>query len=71
MVDINLYGKTTYALAEILINRGIPFIFVTGCRGNQMPKSLTRIVKISKPFTSLDIASAIVEAMSSNNTKLH
>jgi CheY-like chemotaxis protein len=64
ILDINLYGKTTYALAEILLNRGIPFIFVTGHQGNEMPKSLSQTIKISKPFSSSDISSAIAKAMS-------
>jgi hypothetical protein len=58
-------------LAEILLNRGIPFIFVTGYRGHEMPKSLTHVVKISKPFSSVDIASAIVKTISPDDTKFH
>jgi CheY-like chemotaxis protein len=63
ILDINLYGEKSYIVAEILLTRGIPFIFVTGSRGDTMPASLGHAAKLTKPISSSDVARAISEAM--------
>jgi CheY-like chemotaxis protein len=50
-VDINLGGQSGYRLAEILLARGIPFIFVTGYgRDENLPEPLRRAPVLSKPY---------------------
>ncbi|HYE50011.1 MAG TPA: two-component system response regulator protein-glutamate methylesterase, partial [Azospirillaceae bacterium] len=30
VLDVNLRGRTVYAVAEVLTERGVPFLFTTG-----------------------------------------
>lgn len=42
VLDINLHGKQSYPIAEILRNRQIPFVFVSGYIGKESRRSLRR-----------------------------
>jgi len=63
VLDVNLEGATTYALADRLAERGIPCLFVTGYDGWAMPEAYRKAPRVAKPFamqTVIDTIAAII-----------
>jgi CheY-like chemotaxis protein len=50
ILDINLRGTTSYAIADALQARGVPLIFVTGYDERVVPARYTGIPVCQKPF---------------------
>lgn len=59
LVDINLYGVASFAAAQMLQMRDIPFIFVTGSGSSEAPPSLRNIKVLKNPYTFLEVATAM------------
>jgi len=49
ILDVNLDGEMVYPLADMLANRGVPFIFVTGYGAESIDSRFTHIPVIQKP----------------------
>ena len=49
ILDVNLDGEMVYPLAELLTERGVPFIFVTGYGAESIDERFTHIPVIQKP----------------------
>lgn len=56
MLDVNLDGDMSWAIATVLKQRGIPFIFTTGYNNIVLPDHLVGSLVISKPFSLQDIS---------------
>jgi CheY-like chemotaxis protein len=52
VLDINIRGGNSYAVADLLLERGCPFIFTTGYSEWSMPKHLVSEKRLSKPYSS-------------------
>lgn len=50
VLDVNLRGSPAYELAELLIARGIPFVFATGYDEARLPPSFQDVPKLVKPY---------------------
>ena len=50
ILDIRLVQELSYEVAYALIDRGIPFIFVTACRRLDLPPDLRSRPFVEKPF---------------------
>ena len=50
VLDVNLAGKVSYPVAEILRARNIPFLFATGYGTAGLPVELRGSPVLSKPF---------------------
>src|SRR5262245_45318172 len=48
-LDINLNGEISYLVADLLSERGIPFVFVTGYREDDIPDRYKAIKRCEKP----------------------
>jgi CheY-like chemotaxis protein len=59
VLDINLNGRLSFPVADVLSARGIPFLFASGygCKG--VNDNYKDAVRIQKPFRSRDLAQAI------------
>jgi len=57
ILDLNLSGEPTYAVAEALQARGVPFIFVTGDASIDPAWAHAQVVQ--KPFQLESLAAAI------------
>ena len=59
ILDVNLDGRTSYPVADILAARGVPFFFATGygLGGVEAPYNQRRIIQ--KPFNVADLQRAI------------
>ena len=59
ILDVNLGGEPAYPVADMLIDRGVPFIFTTGYDGASIPGRFTEISRCEKPTTVRLITQAI------------
>ena len=59
ILDVNVHGKTTYALAEVLRERQIPFVFATGYGAALHPEDFSGSPTITKPYNLSDIERAM------------
>ena len=50
LLDVNLSTGTSTEVAEILIARGIPFVFITGYEYKKLPGSLDAVPRLVKPL---------------------
>jgi two-component sensor histidine kinase len=62
IVDMNLAGHSSRPIAEALSARGVPLIFATGyADAGDLPESLARAPRLSKPISSSDLKRTIAE----------
>lgn len=50
LLDVNILGDCSYDFARILINRGVPVVFLTGYEANMLPDDLAGNPLITKPI---------------------
>jgi CheY-like chemotaxis protein len=50
ILDINLNGETVYPVADILAERGVPFVFSTGYGDSGLPEPYRARPILQKPF---------------------
>lgn len=63
ILDVNLNGENTYALADALDARGIPFVFATGYGSTGLSPEWNSATVLQKPFQTRDLDRAIREAL--------
>jgi len=59
ILDINLDGERSFAIAETLAERGVPTIFASGYGPAALPEAFRATPVLQKPFTAHDLAQAI------------
>jgi CheY-like chemotaxis protein len=50
VLDVNLDGQEIFPVADILIKRGMPFVFVTGYGESSLPEAYRGRPALQKPF---------------------
>jgi CheY-like chemotaxis protein len=50
ILDVNLDGQEIYPVADILADRGLPFVFVTGYGERSLPEPYRGRPALQKPF---------------------
>ncbi len=64
ILDVNLRGEYVYPAAQILLERGIPFIFCSGFSGAMpVPGRFSDAPRVPKPYTSRAIAKALEDIL--------
>src|SRR5262249_23611105 len=63
LLDVRINGRDVYAVADVLMGRGIPFIFVSGFARKQMPPGYRDCAHIAKPFTPDAILARLEEVV--------
>jgi light-regulated signal transduction histidine kinase (bacteriophytochrome) len=67
LLDVNLDGEMSWAVAEALQARGIPFVLTTGYEvGKLVPEVLKECKFIRKPYSLAELEKSILEAIKSN-----
>lgn len=67
LLDVNINGEMSFALADFLRQRGIPVVFATGYELKNREAPPTEIgVTISKPYTRDKLREALAGAVSSS-----
>lgn len=50
VLDVNLHGKQSYPIADVLHQRAVPFIFATGYGINSLDSRYAQHERLEKPF---------------------
>ncbi len=61
LLDVNLRGEKVYPVADILTERGIPFVFLSGYGKNAIPDNHPEWRVCSKPFSPDDLIRTLTE----------
>src|ERR1700761_5826627 len=59
ILDVNLDGRPSFPVADVLERRGVPFVFATGYGIEGIEAAYRRHVVIRKPFVLNDVQNAI------------
>lgn len=62
ILDVNLNGELITPAAEVLAQRGVPFLFATGYDAHIVP-SLANRPRLLKPFTQKQLKDAMLRAL--------
>jgi CheY-like chemotaxis protein len=62
ILDLNLGGVLSYPVAEVLAERGIPFVFATGYGGGGLKEAYADRPTLHKPFVRQALGDAIALA---------
>lgn len=61
VLDLNLRGTMSYPIADVLLARGIPFIFTTGYPRNRLLEAYRGYPYLLKPYHRSAMRNALVE----------
>jgi CheY-like chemotaxis protein len=64
MLDMNLDGKDSLAVADALAAHAVPFVFCTGNTGNNKREDHRERPVLRKPFSEEDLATALARLLS-------
>lgn len=64
ILDVNLEGQEIFPVAEILAERNLPFIFVTGYGAAGLPEHFRGRPTLQKPFQSEKLEAALIDLSS-------
>lgn len=59
ILDMNLRGQMVFPLADMLIERGLPFLFTTGYDRSVIPARFAHVPRLEKPITPTEAVRAI------------
>jgi CheY-like chemotaxis protein len=63
ILDVNLGGQLVFPVADILAERGIPFLFATGLGAGGLPADWQGHCSVQKPMTVATLANALGSAI--------
>jgi DNA-binding response OmpR family regulator len=63
VLDVNLAGEKVYPVAEVLAERQIPFLFVSGYGDDAIPPGHSEWKVCAKPFKGNELATMMSEAL--------
>lgn len=67
ILDVNVRGETIYPIADMLTERGIPFVFVTGYSAESIDPRFNHIPILQKPIEPQKIWAALAKTSKSAN----
>ena len=50
VLDVNLNGEMSFAAADALLDKGAPFILVSGYSSSNLPERYRELTRLSKPY---------------------
>lgn len=59
VLDINLAGETSFPVADVLRERRIPFLFISGYTSGGVTEQYRNEARLRKPFRAVDLERAI------------
>jgi CheY-like chemotaxis protein len=63
LLDINIRGEMSFPVADALVARQVPLIFLTGYEADVLPDRLQRLPRLGKPYDPRDLARALARAV--------
>lgn len=61
ILDVDLHGRTSYPVADALLRRGVPFVFVTGHDRKDLVAGYDGVPLVEKPATVDAMVDALIE----------
>lgn len=55
IIDINIRGGHSYPVADMLLNRGLPVLLLSGYSEHALPERLRQEARLPKPFTGAQL----------------
>jgi CheY-like chemotaxis protein len=63
ILDVNIRGGNTYAVADVLAERGIPFVFCSGYSDWALEERHRDRPHLTKPYSSKDLESRLLQLL--------
>jgi CheY-like chemotaxis protein len=63
LVDLNLSGEKSYAVADALVARSIPFVITSGYLNDDLPEKYRQHPLLSKPFLPRELLRYLKQAI--------
>ena len=63
VLDVHLHGTTVFDVADVLRQRGVPFVFATGSEPTAIPKRFEDAPVLQKPFERSTVVQAVIKVM--------
>jgi len=63
LLDVNLGGDYIYPIADALVARGVPWMFVTGYDGWSLPEAYRQATVVTKPFSMAIVVDSIARLL--------
>ena len=63
VLDVNLNGETSYPIADALIARGVPLVFVTGYDKDRMLNGYQGFPVLQKPFHRAELSATLARLL--------
>lgn len=71
LLDVNLSGANSAAIADELCSRGVPFVFVTGYTKSGIPERFRNCVSITKPYETASLHQALQNVLGAKQPLQH
>lgn len=68
ILDVSLHGFDVYPFADILVRRGIPFVFATGYEQEVIPERFSSAPHFEKPVNTSACAEAVLTLAAGRQT---
>jgi CheY-like chemotaxis protein len=65
ILDVNLAGIFSYPVAQVLVDRGIPYIWTTGYGRQDLADANANAPVLTKPYQQMDLEQLLCEALAS------
>ncbi len=59
ILDLSLYGQSSFPIAEVLASRGVPFVFASGYATSERGGAFEAVEVVQKPFRLADLAASL------------
>jgi CheY-like chemotaxis protein len=60
LLDVNVAGERVFPIAEVLEQRGVPFLFLTGYGEAALPQDRPHWEALAKPFRDMQLADRLL-----------
>jgi CheY-like chemotaxis protein len=70
VLDVNLRGQMSYPIADVLVARGVPFVFSTGYDKDRLLDGYRTIPTLQKPFHRSDLGDTLAKLLASKERNI-
>ena len=67
VLDVSLNGQRSYAVADALQARGVPFVFLTGFARDSLPSGYQGCPMLQKPFSQFELGDLLTKLRASKS----
>lgn len=63
IIDVNIRGSKVFPVADVLADRGVPFLFSSGYASWAVPERHLSARRLQKPYTRHEIAAGLISVL--------